>query len=171
MDREAWRAAIHAVAKSRTRLSDWTELNWRAEKNWSECFLMFFTFTISFNISSLWGGSSIFLHDSWHIYNFFFFSWTCLHCKKHKILGPGSRESRLVSAAATRGLVTARNKKRHYSCSLFRALGGAASQRVCPQSMQNSHHNFQSFCGFLLSPPETSCWVLFPAKSWEDNPL
>ena len=27
MDREAWRAAIHGVAKSRTRLSDWTELN------------------------------------------------------------------------------------------------------------------------------------------------
>ena len=29
MDREAWRAAIHGVAKSRTRLSDWTELNWK----------------------------------------------------------------------------------------------------------------------------------------------
>ena len=27
MDREAWRAAIHGVAKSRTRLSNWTELN------------------------------------------------------------------------------------------------------------------------------------------------
>ena len=28
MDREAWRAVIHGVAKSRTRLSNWTELNW-----------------------------------------------------------------------------------------------------------------------------------------------
>ena len=28
VDREAWRAAVHGVAKSRTRLSDWTELNW-----------------------------------------------------------------------------------------------------------------------------------------------
>ena len=27
MDREAWRAVIHGVTKSRTRLSDWTELN------------------------------------------------------------------------------------------------------------------------------------------------
>ena len=28
MDREAWRAAIHGVAKSRTWLSHWTKLNW-----------------------------------------------------------------------------------------------------------------------------------------------
>ena len=27
MDREAWRSVIHGVAKSRTRLSNWTELN------------------------------------------------------------------------------------------------------------------------------------------------
>ena len=29
MGRETWRASIHGVAKSRTRLSDWNELNWR----------------------------------------------------------------------------------------------------------------------------------------------
>ena len=28
MDKEAWRATVHVVAKSQTRLSYWTELNW-----------------------------------------------------------------------------------------------------------------------------------------------
>ena len=46
MDREAWRASVHEVAKSRTQLSDWTELKlWEtAQKqdwwpgNWSNVF-------------------------------------------------------------------------------------------------------------------------------------
>ena len=44
MDREAWHAAIHGVAKSRTRLSDWTELNWIIKRqpeisdNWCQFF-------------------------------------------------------------------------------------------------------------------------------------
>ena len=29
MDREAWRATVHGIAKSGTGLSDWIELNWR----------------------------------------------------------------------------------------------------------------------------------------------
>ena len=36
MDREAWRAAIHGAAKSQTRLSDWTELNWTESENISK---------------------------------------------------------------------------------------------------------------------------------------
>ena len=31
MDREAWKAAVHGVAKGRTRLSDWTELKTRKQ--------------------------------------------------------------------------------------------------------------------------------------------
>ena len=33
MNREAWRAAIHGVAKSRTRLSDWSDLIWFDQPN------------------------------------------------------------------------------------------------------------------------------------------
>ena len=32
MDKEAWRAIVHGVAKSGTQLSNWTELNW----GWSQ---------------------------------------------------------------------------------------------------------------------------------------
>ena len=33
MDREAWHAAIHGVSKSKTRLSDWTELMYGCEQS------------------------------------------------------------------------------------------------------------------------------------------
>ena len=38
MDREAWRAVAHGVAKSRTWLSDWTEQNWSLLKGSSALF-------------------------------------------------------------------------------------------------------------------------------------
>ena len=34
MDREAWSAEVHGITKSRTRPSDWTELNW-TESKWT----------------------------------------------------------------------------------------------------------------------------------------
>ena len=37
MDREDWHAVIRGVAKSRTRLSDWTELNWSNGVEGLEC--------------------------------------------------------------------------------------------------------------------------------------
>jgi len=36
MDREAWHAAIHGIAKSRTPLSNWTELNCILEMCWEQ---------------------------------------------------------------------------------------------------------------------------------------
>ena len=39
MDREAWRAVIHGVAKSQTWLSDWIELNWTETPN-EPCFIL-----------------------------------------------------------------------------------------------------------------------------------
>ena len=44
MDREAWRAAFHGVAKSRTWLSDWSDLIWCGERRSS---LLFFTFLLT----------------------------------------------------------------------------------------------------------------------------
>ena len=41
MDREAWRAVIHGVAKSRTRLSDWSDLIWYNIISATLCCLLF----------------------------------------------------------------------------------------------------------------------------------
>ena len=57
MDREAWRAAVHGVAKSRTRLSDWTELNWIFHFG---CTTVILSFHLLKNISA----SSMFCHIS-----------------------------------------------------------------------------------------------------------
>ena len=57
MDREAWRAGIHGVAKSRTQLGDWTELNWTepAECKFHEGkYLDFFTVTTLFCLENVW---------------------------------------------------------------------------------------------------------------------
>ena len=48
MDREAWRAAVHEVSKSWTRLSDWTELNIR-----SICCSVYYGYLNSINSSNL----------------------------------------------------------------------------------------------------------------------
>ena len=53
MDREAWRAAIHGFTKSRTKLSDWTELNWVLHLS-----LMLFPISVRIELNSLtpyWG--------------------------------------------------------------------------------------------------------------------
>ena len=57
MDREAWRAAVHEVAKSRMRLSDWTELNWGTQGRVlcnSPCPL-----TVQAGLSHVWGSHEI----------------------------------------------------------------------------------------------------------------
>ena len=49
MDREAWRAVIYGVAKSQTRLSDWTELNWTVTFLWH-----FLTFLLGIKMSQVY---------------------------------------------------------------------------------------------------------------------
>ena len=66
MDREAWRAAVHGVAKSRMRLSDRTELNWVMILSKGNFFLFSSTWLQSFFLVD-WGnmkavGSHLF-HD------------------------------------------------------------------------------------------------------------
>ena len=67
MDREDWRAAIHGVAKSQTRLSDWTELNW----DFVDC--LFFFFNLLYHITHsfpfcfiVWKFSSIIFSVLWN---------------------------------------------------------------------------------------------------------
>ena len=52
MDREAWHTAVHGVAKSRIRLSDWTELNCQHVRSWHILQRM-----VSRNWKFAWGGS------------------------------------------------------------------------------------------------------------------
>ena len=60
MDREAWHASVHGVAKSRTRLSNWTDLNWTGRTkshisyyapNWFN-YSWFFFFQLNYRIIS-----------------------------------------------------------------------------------------------------------------------
>ena len=47
MDRETWCAAVHRVAKSRTQLSDWTELNWTEFTFYLKWWKILFKFNLS----------------------------------------------------------------------------------------------------------------------------
>ena len=68
MDREAWRAAVHGVTKSRTRLSDWTELNWTEGHHWFFLFLLslLFWFCNFFFLKFLLGSSLCLFIICWY---------------------------------------------------------------------------------------------------------
>ena len=64
MDKEAWRAAIHGVAKSRTQLSDWNELN-RTEYTQLVSPLFHFVITSLHWIPSISNMLSVFCLPGW----------------------------------------------------------------------------------------------------------
>ena len=63
MDREAWHAIIHGVAKSGTRLSDWTELNWNI--NWILNIMELLLMSLSVIILLLCNRMTLFLGFAW----------------------------------------------------------------------------------------------------------
>ena len=74
MNRETWRAAVHGVAKSWTRLSDWTELNWiqsMGSQSWT--WLSDFHFTYLYHIWKLLRVHPKRSHPKGKKYIFFFF--------------------------------------------------------------------------------------------------
>ena len=62
IDREAWRAAVHWVAKSWTRLKDWTELNW-TDFEASDSYQ-----TYSFRIHDIFPNKIIIVSSSWNLH-------------------------------------------------------------------------------------------------------
>ena len=66
-DREAWRSAIHGVAKSRTRLSDWTELNWMTEnwlnKLWYKPYSEKLSFSFTAKENYIWNNEAKWFHQ------------------------------------------------------------------------------------------------------------
>ena len=57
MDREAWGAVVHGVSKSQTRLSNWTELNWK-RGSWLHVerkIFIFFTSILNTSLSHICG--------------------------------------------------------------------------------------------------------------------
>ena len=57
MDREAWHATFHEVTESRTRLRDWTKLNWNISSYWKKKRYLHSEMITSFLLSDFYSGS------------------------------------------------------------------------------------------------------------------
>ena len=64
MNREAWHAAVHGVAKSRTRLSDWTELNWWLQR-WRDLLKITQLIKITYHSRVLTGCLTLYFTQLW----------------------------------------------------------------------------------------------------------
>ena len=78
MDREAWRAAIHGVAKSRTWLRNWTELNWPV----SSCCIASHSFLKNILLSYSWFtmlGQFLLYREVVHLYTYMLYFYIFFH--------------------------------------------------------------------------------------------
>ena len=97
MHREAWCAAVHGVAKSRTQLSDWTELNCVWTLSWSE-----FPSVSERDINWL---KSVHLHipqqsSGWYWIPVFIFKRCCLAVHQERVMKVSSAEWTSASVCA-----------------------------------------------------------------------
>ena len=96
MDREAWRAAVHGVRKSRTWLSDWTD--WKKYSFLCFLFIYLFIFTLFYFIILYW-----FCHTlTWIHHGCFFFLFKkkvyapCEKCIKLTLSTKGRRQKNVM---------------------------------------------------------------------------
>ena len=69
MDREAWRASIHGVVESWTRLSDWTKLNWTETE--PHCYCCLLLWVVAELESPEYKEKPVYpLHKCWHFPSF-----------------------------------------------------------------------------------------------------
>ena len=91
MDREAWCAMIHGVAKSRTWLSDWTELNWTEYHQNVHITYLAMRYAMPYNISFLmpWTDMKWFIHSTIYTEHLYTRSWhkALVRNKRNKTAG------------------------------------------------------------------------------------
>ena len=145
LDREAWRAAIHGVAKSRTWLSNWTELNWTV---W------------------MWELS---YKESWALKNWCF--WTVglektlesrLDCKEIKPVNPKGIQSWILVLNSLEGLML---KLQYFGHLMWRTDSLEKTLMLGKTEGRRRRGIYRGWDDWMASPTQWS-WVWARSRSW-----